>query len=94
MKIADLREIDLVYQEILKIQENKAYIEYLMHLFDVESVRNDINDAKKLIDKEEQLRVRKTKELQDLDQENISLQERARELYNLLASDDTFKAEE
>ena len=65
-----------------------------MNLFDVEAVRNDINDAKKLIDKEEQLRVRKTKELQDLDQENISLQERARELYNLLASDDTFKAEE
>ena len=93
-KIADLHEIDFVYQEILKIQENKAYIEYLMHLFDVEAVRNDINDAKKLIDKEEQLRVRKTKELQDLDQENISLQERARELYNLLASDDTFKAEE
>ena len=65
-----------------------------MRLFDVEAVRNDIQDAKKLIDKEEQARIRKTKELQDLDQENIALQERARELYNLLASDDTFKAEE
>ena len=93
-KIADLHEIDFVYQEILKIQENKAYIEYLMHLFDVESVRREIADAKRLIDKEEQLRITKQKELQDLDQENIALQERARELYNMLQSNETFKAEE
>ena len=93
-KIADLHEIDFVYQEILKIQENKAYIEYLMHLFDVESVRREIADCKRLIDKEEQLRITKQKELQDLEQENIALQESARELYNMLQSNETFKAEE
>ena len=93
-KIADLREIDVVYQEILKIQENKAYIEYLMHLFDVESVKNNINDCKKQIERETQYRLNKQKELLELDQENTSLQERARELYNLLQSNDTFKAEE
>ena len=93
-KIADLREIDLVYQEILKIQENKAYIEYLMHLFDVESVKNSINDSKKQIERENQYRINKQKELTELDSENAALQERARELYNLLQSNDTFKAEE
>ena len=93
-KIADLREIDLVYQEILKIQENKAYIEYLMHLFDVESVRNNIAECKKQIERENQYRLNKQKELSELEQENIALQERARELYNLLQSNDTFKAEE
>ncbi|MCR5231034.1 MAG: AAA family ATPase [Acholeplasmatales bacterium] len=93
-KIADLHEIDFVYQEILKIQENKAYIEYLMHLFDVEAVRNEIKDAKRQMEKEENSRLAKQKELQDLDQENLALQERARELYNLLQSNDTFKAEE
>ena len=91
-KIADLREIDLVYQEILKIQENKAYIEYLMHLFDVESVKNSINDCKKQIERENQYKANKQKELIEIDQENLALQERARELYNLLQSNgDTFK---
>ena len=93
-KISDLRDIDVVYQEILKIQENKAYIEYLMHLFDVESVRNSINNCKKQIERENQYKINKQNELLELDQENQALQERARELYNLLQSNDTFKAEE
>lgn len=93
-KIADLKEIDLVYQEILKIQENKAYLEYLMHLFDVEAIKNKIADAKKQIARENSLQQSKNKELSDLDQENESLQNRARELYSLLQSNDTFKAEE
>ena len=93
-KISDLIEIDVVYQEILKIQENKNYIEYLMHLFDVEAVRNEINESKLLIQKEEQLRINKEQEIIDIDRESQALQERARELYNLLQSNDTFKAEE
>ena len=93
-KISDLREIDVVYQEILKIQENKNYIEYLMHLFDVEEVKLQIQDAKRLIEREEALRESKEAELFEIDRENLALQERARELYNLLQSNDTFKAEE
>ncbi|MGM9969391.1 MAG: ATP-binding protein [Anaeroplasma sp.] len=93
-KISDLREIDIVYQEILKIQENKNYLEYLMHLFDVEAVRNEIIDAKKRISVEESLKINKEKELLEINNENVALQDRARELYNLLQSNDTFKAEE
>ena len=93
-KISDLREIDVVYQEILKVQENKNYIEYLMHLFDVEEVRLQIEDAKRLIERQEALKEGKEAELFEIDRENIALQERARELYNLLQSNDTFKAEE
>ena len=93
-KIADLHEIDFVYQEILKIQENKAYIEYLMHLFDVEALKNEIAECKHQMDREESSRLAKQKELQDLDQENLALQDRARELYNMLQNNETFKAEE
>ncbi len=93
-KINDLKEIDNIYQEISKIEENKNYIEYLMHLFDVEKVRNEIKDAKKQIEKEEALKASKEQELADLDQELVALQERSRELYNLLSNNDTFKAEE
>ncbi len=93
-KISDLREIDVVYQEIVKIQENKAYIEYLMHLFDVEAVKNQIIDAKKQIEREEQLKTSRQNDLLDIDKENQALQERARELYNMLQSNETFKASE
>ncbi|MBR6071721.1 MAG: AAA family ATPase [Acholeplasmatales bacterium] len=93
-KISDLKEIDFVYQEILKIEENKSYLEYLMHLFDVEKVRNEIADFKKEILKEEALKERKEGELHDLDVEILSLQDHARELYNMLSTNDTFKASE
>lgn len=93
-KITDLKEIDTIYQEISKIEDHKNYIEYLMHLFDVEAVRNEIRDAKKSIEKEESLKSSKEQELADLDQELLALQERSRELYNLLSNNDVFKAEE
>ncbi|MCR5349456.1 MAG: AAA family ATPase [Acholeplasmatales bacterium] len=93
-KIADLKEIDIIYQEILKIEENKSYLEYLMRLFDVEKVKNDIQDAKKTILKEEALRETKEQAMRDIDSEKIVLQERARELYNLLSNNETFKASE
>lgn len=93
-KITDLKEIDTTYQEISKIEENKNYIEYLMHLFDVEAIRKEIKDTKKSIEKEETLKASKEQELADLDQELLALQERSRELYNLLSNNDEFKAEE
>lgn len=93
-KITDLKEIEGIYQEITKIEEHKNYIEYLMHLFDVEEVRTEIRDAKASIEKEEALKASKEQELADLDQELLALQERSRELYNLLSNNDIFKAEE
>ena len=93
-KISDLKDIDFVYQEILKIEENKSYLEYLMHLFDVEKVRNEIADLRKEILKEEASRETKNKELNGIEDEALALQERSRELYNMLSNNDTFKASE
>jgi len=93
-KIADLKEIDGINTELDKITSNKDYIDYLMHLFDVEEIRREIADAKRRIDREEETKASKEQELANLDQELLSLQERSRELYNLLSSNDTFKAEE
>ena len=93
-KIADLRDIDVVYQEILKVQEQKSYLEYLMHLFDVEEVRNEIKAARLQIEREKQNRLDFEQQLRDLNSENQALQERAREVYNMLQSNDTFKAQE
>lgn len=93
-KITDLKEIDGIYQELKGIEERKNYIDYLMHLFDVEAVRSDIEDAKRQIEKQESLRISKENEINALESELIALNERSRELYNALSNNDTFKAEE
>ena len=55
-KISDLKEIDIIYQEIIKIEENKDYIEYLMKLFDVEKIKSNISDYKIKIAKYEEIK--------------------------------------
>lgn len=94
-KINDLREIDSIYKELKGIEERKNYIDYLMHLFDVEAIRNDITDAKDQISKQETLRVLKEKQINDIEAELLSLNERSQDLYHILSNtDDSFKAEE
>ena len=94
-KITDLREIDSIYKELKGIEERKNYIDYLMHLFDVEAIRNDITDAKDQISKQETLRVLKEKQINDIEAELLSLNERSQDLYHILSNtDDSFKAEE
>ena len=94
-KITDLREIDSIYKELKGIEERKNYIDYLMHLFDVEAIRNDITDAKDQITKQETLRVLKEKQINDIEAELLSLNERSQDLYHILSNtDDSFKAEE
>ncbi len=93
-KISDLKEIDIIYQEIVKIEENKSYLEYLMHLFEVENIRKQIQELKRSITHEEDLKIAKEKELIDLNQENDALQDRSRELFNLLKDNDSFQTGE
>ena len=93
-KINDLKEIDNLYQELKAIEERKNYIEYLMHLFDTETVKNEIVDANKQIEKQETLRSIKENEINEIERELISLNERSRDLYNALSNNDNFKAEE
>ncbi len=93
-KITDLKEIDSIYQELRGIEERKNYIEYLMHLFDTEQLKNEIKDSKLQIERQESLRFSKEQEIIDIDKELLALNERSRDLYNVLSNNDTFKAEE
>ena len=93
-KINDLNDIDLVYQEIIKIEDNKAFITYLMHLFDVEKLRKGIVNNKNQIVKLTNDKENKQLELKEIDAKNLELQNRARELYNLLQNNESFKMEE
>lgn len=93
-KINDLNEIDLVYQELIKIEDNKAFVTYLMHLFEVEKLRKGIVNSKNQIVRLQEEKANKQLEIKEIDAKNVELQARARELYNLLQNNETFKMEE
>ena len=73
---------------------DKNYIEYLKHLFDIEDVKGRIRKSKSLIDKNKVQKETKEKQITDIEKENQALNDRSRELYSLLRTNDKFKAEE
>ena len=65
-----------------------------MKLFDVEKIKSNISDYKIKIAKYEEIKKIRENDLRELDLENQSLQERARDIYNMLSQDDGYKADE
>ena len=93
-KISRLKEIDETYQTIEEFLDEKNYYEYLMKLFEVESIKGDIEGAKNKISLLEEEKVLKGKALNELEEEKEALNERKDELYKMLSSNEEFKAEE
>ncbi len=93
-KITDLKDITSVHEELEKILENKNYIEYLETLFAKEKVNNDIKNLKNDIEKENVKKNNRESDLRQIEREISALQQRSKELYNVLANDDTFKNNE
>lgn len=93
-KISDLKEITNIHQELEKIIENKNYVEYLDTLFGVEKVNYDIKDIRRNIEKEHQRKSSRESDVRQLDRELEALNQRSKELYNVLSNDDTFQRNE
>ena len=93
-KIADLKEITNIHEELEKIIENKNYIEYLDTLFAKEKVNNDIANLKRDIEKENLRKSNRESDLRQIEREISALNQRSKELYNVLANDDSFKNNE
>ncbi len=93
-KISDLKDITSIHEELEKIIENKTYVEYLETLFAREKVNFDIADLIKYIEKEQIKKTNRESDLRQIEREISALNQRSRELYNVLASDDTFKHNE
>ena len=93
-KISDLKEIANIHQELEKIIENKNYVEYLDTLFAKEKVNYDIKDLESNIEKQQNKKASRESDLRQIDREIQGLNQRSKELYNVLADDDTFKHNE
>lgn len=93
-KIADLKEINATYETILEFEEKKNYFEYLMKLFDLEKIKDDVISSEKQIKRLDEQSELKKNELAGLVEEKAELEDRKNELYTILSNSDDFKAEE
>lgn len=93
-KIGDLHIIEGIYHDLLKIDDNRRYLKYLMQLFDQEKYLNDIKEANKKIDALEAKKEKKQEDVRDIERETEALDNRGKDLYIALSNNEEFKADE
>ena len=93
-KITDLTEITTTYNELAKIMDEQNYRKYLAVLFEVEKIKLDIVDLKNNIDNDQVKKANKETELRNIEREINALNQRSKEVYNALSTDDTFRVSE
>jgi uncharacterized protein YPO0396 len=93
-KVTDLEDIKAIYEEIQKNEGQKHFYEYFMQLLEVEINKNEIA---KLNTKLTQVAIAKDKNkklIEEINTQLTLLDERSKEIYSMLSSNDTFKMSE
>ena len=93
-KIADLHEMEAIYNETVSISQKKNYYNYLMKLFEVESFESRKKDAETQIQILKEKKESKISEVSRIEAYVEELNEKSRELYKVLSNNEEFKAEE
>jgi len=93
-KVADLKEIKDIYEEIQSNQSQREFLEYFMDLLDLEKTKRDIDTKNQGLNK---IQIEKDKNKQlvsEIDKQIELLEDRSKEIYSLLQSDQDFNAEQ
>lgn len=93
-KIADLEDMKLTYEEIQKNQDQKRFYEFLLKIIDLENTKHVIQNKIKMLEKLNISTERLKSEIAGLDQQIETLDERGKEIYASMQSDDHFKMAE
>jgi len=93
-KIKDLHEIDDLYADIKNNEDTKNFYSYVLQLFEEKAIQIDIEELKVKKTQLSETSVSKSQEIKNIDSELESLEERSRELYNLLSQDKDFAQNE
>jgi len=93
-KIVDLEEMKLTYEEIKKNQEQKRFFEYLLKLIDLENTRLAVKSKLGELEKNKFAIERFKKELDGFEASIAAADERQKDIYAMMQSDETFKAGE
>jgi len=93
-KIADLSDMKGTYEDIQRNQDQKRFFEYLLKIIDFENTRHVIESKNKQLEKLGISSDRFKKEISELDRQIEAADDRGKEIYSMLQSDETFKAGE
>ncbi len=93
-KVTSLQEIKELYDDIQKNQDQKKFYEYFLKLIDVEQTKDQISKKQKNLEKITMNRDKNKKLVQEIDHQLELLDDRSKEIYALLQSDDAFKVGE
>ncbi|MGD9910763.1 MAG: ATP-binding protein, partial [Candidatus Izemoplasmatales bacterium] len=94
VKVAELKEIKELYEEIEKNQDQKQFLEYFLDIIDLESIKQLIAVKNSSLTK---IAIAKDKNkglLDEIDKQLDLLDDRSKEIFSLLQSDNTFNAEQ
>jgi len=93
-KIQSLQEIKDLYEDIQKNQDQKQFYEYFLKLLDVEQTKDQIEKKNKSLEKITVNREKNKKLIEEIDHQLELLDDRSKEIYAILQSDEAFKSGE
>lgn len=89
-KINDLHEIEAVYKDIKTNEDSKNFYSYILQLFEEKAIKLEIDELKVKKVQVNEAKEAKAIEIKQIDNEIEALDERSKELYKLLSSDNDF----
>lgn len=93
-KVIELKEMNDLYEDIQKNQEQREFLAYFLQVIDLETTKVQIENKAKLLDKINFNRDKNRTLLSEIDHQIEVLDDRSKEIYALLQSDESFKADE
>ncbi|XMB72574.1 SbcC/MukB-like Walker B domain-containing protein [Mycoplasmatota bacterium WC30] len=90
-KVTDLDDIKTLYEEIQTNQEQKHFYEYFLKILEVESLKDQIGKLNTKLEKISISKEQNNKLVGDINIQLSILDERSKEIYTMLSSNDTFK---
>ena len=89
-KITDLHEIEAIYKDIKTHEDSKNFYSYILQLFEEKAIKLDLEQLKVKKVQINETKEAKVVEIKHIDDEIEALDERSKELYKLLSSDQEF----
>ena len=89
-KITDLHEIEAVYKDIKTNEDAKNFYSYVLQLFEEKAIKLEIDELRVKKVQVNEAKEAKALEIKRIDNEIEALDERSKELYRLLSSDNEF----
>ena len=89
-KITDLHEIEAIYKDIKSNEDSKNFYSYVLQLFEEKAIKLDLEQLKVKKVQINEAKEAKVLEIKHIDDEIEALDERSKELYKLLSSNQEF----